>query len=172
MRIPLKIKVHPVVREFIISTTGSDVIEPIKNSDFYHRVHFILQLSPSNYTEIYKKRRFKNEATITILVGRCNLIPEKHNPLCRNYLDDYRQHLISKELYSRFKRNFHNFMLGYMRGGGKQQKMGIEDFLTVYNIIGNEIKFEMLKKSWDRSEEKRLMTENLAHISSFKEICI
>lgn len=154
MRIPLRVKVHPVVKEFIVSTTGSDVIEPIINSNFYHRVKSILQLQPKNY-KIYP---FKNHSTITIIVskfhcGRDNYIYGEH----RNFLDDRRQRFLSKELYDNFKSIFHNYVLAYMRGGGKQQKKAIEDFCQVYNLSMESTSYEMLKKSWDRSEQKKIL---------------
>lgn len=154
MRIPLQIKVHPVVREYIVSTTGSDVIEPIPNSNFYHRVKTILQLNPKEY----KKYPLESQSTITILVskfslGKENRIYGEH----RNYLDDRRQYFLSKELYDGFKSIFHNYVLAYMRGGGKQYKQAIEDFCDVYSLSLNNINYEMLKKSWDRSEQKKLL---------------
>lgn len=154
MKIPLQIKLHPVVREFIVSTTGSDVIEPIPNSNFYHRVKTILQLTPKDY----KKYPLKRAGTITILVykfslGEENRIYGEH----RNHLDDRRQYFLSKEMYDGFKSIFHNYVLAYMRGGGKQQKQAIEDFCTVYNLSLDIINYEMLKKSWDRSEQKKLL---------------
>lgn len=159
MRIPLQIKVHPVVREFIVSTTGSDVIEPLPNTNFYKRIQFILQLRPKDYNESYLKRRFRRDATITILVGQSNISPRKLNPLYRNHLDDYRQNQISRELYKGFKDIFHNYVFAYMRGGGKQQKHGIQDFCSVYNLTLDRITYEMLKKSWDRSDEKKILKE-------------
>jgi hypothetical protein len=170
-RVPLKIKVHPVVREFLVSLTGSDVIDPIQNSTFYHRIKFILQLNPKNYNQTYLNRRFKNESTITILVGWFQMCDKRIDPLSRNYLDDARQYLISKELYQSFKNIFHNYMLAYMRGGGVSQKKGIEDFCCVYNLALDNITYEMLKKSWDRSEEKK-MFKNLLATSSLKNITI
>lgn len=154
MRIPLQIKVHPVVREFIVSTTGSDVIEPIANSNFYHRVKTILQLNPKDY----KNYPLKRASTITIIVsefslGKGNHIYGEH----RNHLDDRRQYFLSKEMYDGFKSIFHNYVLAYMRGGGKQQKQAIEDFCIVYNLSLDNINYEMLKKSWDRSEQKKIL---------------
>jgi hypothetical protein len=154
MRIPIQVKVHPVVREFIVSTTGSHVIEPIPNSNFFFRIKTILQLNPKEY----KNYPLKNESTITIIVtnfhlGRDNYIYGEH----RNHLDDRRQYFLSKELYDGFKSIFHNYVLAYLRGGGKQQKQAIEDFCLVYNISLENINYEMLKKSWDRSEQKKML---------------
>lgn len=157
MRIPLRIRVHPVVREFIVSTTGSEIIEPITNSNFYHRVKTILQLKPKDY----KNYPLKCSSTITILVSNFRIGDNRIDQFSRNHLDDRRQYFLSKELYDNFKLIFHNYVLAYMRGGGKQQKRAIEDFCTVYSISMNSINYEMLKKSWDRSEQKKVLKKCL-----------
>lgn len=167
MRIPLQIKVHPVVREFIVSTTGSDVIEPIPVSNFCHRVKTILQLTPKDY----KKYPLKRAGTITILVSNFRIGDKRIQELSRNHLDDRRQYHLSKELYDGFKSIFHNYVLAYMRGGGKQQKMAIEDFCTVYNISLDKINYEMLKKSWDRSEQKKVI-KNLLPTCPLKKVSL
>lgn len=157
MRIPLRVKVHPVVKEFIVSTTGSDTVEPIANSNFYHRIKTILQLNPKEY----KNYPLRCNTSITILVSNFRIGDKRINQLFRNELDDRRQYFLSKELYDGFKSIFHNYVLAYMRAGGKQQKIAIEDFCLVYNISLNKINFEMLKKSWDRSEQKKLLKNQL-----------
>lgn len=156
MKIPLSIRVHPIVKEFYVATTGSDTITPKSNSNLYRRILFILQLRPKDYNQTYINRRFKEQDSLTIFIGRFCSSPQKIDPLYRNYLDDYRQALISKELYESFKCVFHNYVLAYLRGGGKQQKLAIYDFCSAYNLSLTNISYEMLKKSWDRSEQKKI----------------
>lgn len=153
MKIPLTIKVHPVVREFYVSTTGSDTIDLAGNDNMAFRIKTILQLTPKNYKYV----PFKSPETITLLLPNFRIGDKRVNQFFRNHLDDRRQYFVSKELYSNFKSKFHNYVLAYMRGGGKQQKLAIEDFCDIYNLSLSSINFDMLKKSWDRSEEKKIL---------------
>lgn len=170
MRIPLHIKVHPVVKEFIVSIAGSDTIEPKGDSLFARRIHFVLQLQPMEYSEKHPFRRLKDDSSITILLPRCQMGREKVNVLYRNHLDDRRQYLISRELYAGFKNIFHTYMLAYMKGGGETQKEGIESFCETYNLSMKKINYDMLKKSWDRSQEKQIYNNNSHYSGPLKKI--
>ena len=159
MKTPLYIKVHPVLKEFYKCLTGSDVIEVKPNDDFSTRIKTILQLTPKNYNVRYP---FGREDYITLLLpGKFYLGRDKYiDTTSRNYLDDRRQYFISQELYGMFKSIFHNYVLAYTRSG-RQQKEGILDFCEVYNISMDKINFDMLKKSWDRSFEKKIYKKSI-----------
>lgn len=157
MKVPLHVKVHPVVKEFYQSITGSDVIELKPNDDFSYRIKSILQLAPKEY----KNYPLKNEDYVTLLLPKSFRLSEdkRIQTKDRNYLDDRRQYFLSKELYDLVKSIFHNYVMAFARAGGKY-KDGINDFCTVYNISMNKINYEMLKKSWDRSFEKKILKKN------------
>ena len=162
---PLYIKVHPIVQEFIESRYGSNVIEIGRQDALFERIKFLLQLQPKNY----KKPIENGNGIINLLIPNFNVGVWKVNNLYRNHLDNRHQRMISNEIKDIFKKIFHNYVLAYARAG-KQQKKGIYDFCETYKLTLNNVNYEMLKKSWDRSEEKKLLPPELQVIKRRKKL--
>ena len=162
---PLYIKVHPVVQEFIVSTRGNNVIEVGRQDGLFERIKFLLELPPLDY----KQPTEKGNGIINLLIPFFNIGNKQINNLYRNHLNNRHQRMLSNEIKDIFKKIFHNYVLAYSRAG-RQQKEGIYDFCLTYNITYNKINFEMLKKSWDRSEEKLLLPPELQVIKRRKKL--
>ncbi len=163
LKIPLYINVHPVVYEFFYSRYHTDAIEITPSDSFSIRIKTILQLQPKKYI----KFPFEKGKTLTLLLPKQFRLGEnkKIDTIYRNYLDDRRQYLISRELQKLFKEIFSKYILAFCRGNKMKrgsQKNAINDFCEVYNIKLDAINFEMLKKTWDRSYEKQYLYKNVS----------
>lgn len=78
------------------------------------------------------------------------------NPKYRKYLSKEGQCVVSSELRARFKHTFHTFMYASLLANPEMlQKQAIILFIEQYKITLDHVNFEMLKKSWDRSDEKK-----------------
>ena len=154
---PVHVKIHHVIKEYYLSIYGSDTIEVSNNSSFGLRVRNILQLPPG----MYKKCSIKNPTILTFMVPDSFAKDKKGNTIktkFKGYLDDRRQYFLSLQLILDFRLIFHNAMLGYCRASRWEpgcQKTAIYSFCDTYKIAMNKVNYAMLKKSWDRSQEKK-----------------
>jgi len=157
----VEISVSPIIKEWIVSTYGSDTIQCQQDDFISSKIKYLLTLVPKDY----KPKHVEKENRITIQLinfaignNSSNLykkINEYHSFLCPTV-----ERLIEKEFARNFKSTFHNFVFGYVvstTNAVGTQKEGIETFCSVYGITMNKINYEMLKKSWDRSTEKRVL---------------
>jgi len=160
----LKLNVHPVVYEFFTFRFHTDVIEISPNDTFSIRVKTILQLQPKTYEAGSPKIPLQYYKTLTLLLPRAFDVAGKRIATeYRNNLDNRRQFLLSRELHRLFKDIFHKYVLAYCRGKKLApgcQKEAIEDFCFIHNLKLNKINYEMLKKSWYRSDEKQFLNRN------------
>jgi hypothetical protein len=178
-QITVDIKVSRTLREFIICTTGSDVIYPEKSGLLWQLLKQHLKTAPS--IEVIAAMKDKDpDEYIKIALRKCNhskvwtkkmkgpgagtFCNVTINVLYRSYLDERGQNEIAKHLRSAFKQCFHNFVQGAtFVNKDIQQKEAIEQFCKVYSITFNKITFEMLRKSWQRSGQKRKINENIKY---------
>jgi len=156
-KIPLYIKVDPFVKQFIKRIYGSDVVDVGQQDALFERIKYILQLQPKEY-----KQPIKGDYVITVFIPRFRILNKRIDNFYRTNLDDRRQKMIAGEFKKLFKKVFHNYVFGYCRSNINKsllenQKEGIYDFCLAYEINMDEILFESLKKSWDRSDEKKML---------------
>ena len=158
-KIPLRIKVHSVVWEFYVCRYHTDTIELSRNDPFSYRIKYLLQLRPMDYNRHFPHFPLENAKILTFLLPK--EFRKDDRRICttyRNRLDDRRQYLISRELYIEFKNLFNEHIMAYCDGKNLKrgaQKKAIDNFCERHNIELNEINFDMLKKTWDRSVQKR-----------------
>ncbi|NHB67954.1 hypothetical protein [Perlabentimonas gracilis] len=153
MRIPVEVKVSPIVREWTVCYYGSHVIVPRYESHFGWLLKMVLELPPVDY----KFRKLPEQECITFLLPNGKIGENRNFNVYRNFLSPMGHHFISRTLYFNFKSIFHNFMVGAIQSGAKTQKEAIEDFCIVYNLPLKHISYDMLRRSWDRSEEKKFL---------------
>jgi len=156
-KIPLYIKVDAFVKQFIIKTYGSDVVDVGQQDALFERIKYVLQLTPKTY-----KKPISGDHVITVFIPRFRILNKRIDNFYRCNLDDRRQKFIASEFKKLFKSVMHNYILGYCRSNinknmEENQKEGIYDFCLTYEINMDEILFDTLKKSWDRSDEKKLL---------------
>lgn len=154
------LKVHPSVYDFYRCVYKSDTIHLSSNSIFYEKIIGTLDVAPVKYRNSKVKKQKTLKLVLPAEVRRGN----KHPKTTNKEISDRHQEMISRELYYLFKDIFHNYVLGYctsQRGANGCQKKGILDFCFSYKIDDDTMNYEMLKKSWDRSEQKKMLLETV-----------
>ena len=164
-------KVHPTIREFIISTNGSELIIPKKDDWLWFILKQNLDVPPDDYvfytpdkdsyisislldttgTKVQVRNRSKR------LLGRKDRDPSTIylNHMFRWYLSIKAQNTIASHFRKAFKECFHNFVQGALvNNPDLEQKEAIMSFCDFYRIEFNEISEDMLIKSWQRSPQK------------------
>jgi len=153
-----------MIREFIIDTHGSDLIVPERRSQLWEIVKYYLELPPPNYHFPETK---DNLIYVALLDGHTyktinkgSDTPIHLNPLFRWYLSEEACVKIAKHFRAQFKHTFHCYMQGAMANNpDMEQRQMMENFCRMYNLTLNELSEDMLKKSWDRSEHKKMVVK-------------
>lgn len=154
----VSVSVSPILKEFIECVHKGAVIKLKPDDLMCQKIKYILQLMPADFSPVNTDpNAIKIEVTNFQLFQRRGgrslfHVDAEH----RSFLNDRLQHILAKELNKGFKEIFHNYVLAFARAG-REQKEGIEDFCEVYNLSMNKITYEMLKKSWQRSEQYIMM---------------
>lgn len=157
------IKVHPVLRDFIICSTGSDLIVPDDKSPLWVAVKTHLREIPNDYKphaigpvagsiRIALPPVKNGEALYNAAAGATIM----YNYLYRNYLDKKGQVVVADLLMKSFKDKYRSFMAGYLASHPNmreisQIKDGINEFCRIFCInMDDKITYEMLRKDWYR----------------------
>lgn len=157
------IRVHPAIKEFIVCTNGSDVIEAKSRSWLWSITkHYLTTKSKVDpYPPILENERVYIcllDASSCKLTSLTDNKDRYLNTRYLRYVDPRGQRLIASELRSRFKNVFHTFMYASLLANEDMlQKQALILFLERYKISLDFINYEMLKKSWDRSDEKEML---------------
>lgn len=157
------IKVHPVLRDFIICSMGSDLIVPDDKSPLWVAVKTHLREIPNDYKphaigpvagsiRIALPPVKNGEALYNAAAGATIM----YNYLYRNYLDKKGQVVVADLLMKSFKDKYRSFMAGYLASHPNmrdisQIKDGINEFCRIFRInMDDKITYEMLRKDWYR----------------------
>jgi hypothetical protein len=152
----IELKVHPALYDFYFFVYKSDTITLSSNSCFYQKVIAALQVKPADY----KTCKFKKFGVIKLFFPYDTRFGGKHIYIGAKEISDRNQELISRELYYLFKDIFHNYVLAYCRALKNVpgcQKKGILDFCESYQIKEDTLNYDMLEKSWKRSEQRKML---------------
>ncbi len=151
--------VSEALYEFLIAEYNSPdgIIEINRQDKFFEDIKFILQVNPRKTPTVDKQ---KYPRRLTLLIPAFQLDKSiRLNVLYRNYLPPNMQRLIRNHFNRLFKLRAHTFILGCCHRGSRQSD-AIRDFFRLFNIPENSINYEMIKKSWDRSNEKFILYKN------------
>ena len=167
MRMEVNLRVHPAVREFIVCTTGTDLIVPRKNDWLWLLLKQNLETVPIDY------KPWKEPVSETIrislldasgskvMVRKPSAKPGKSasdiylNTSFRCYLDQSGQNVIARHLRSQFKQCFLNFFHGAITTNPQMEQRAIlERFCQTYRLSMTSITEDMLIKTWQRSTQK------------------
>lgn len=162
MRMTVDCKVGCILKEFIISTNGSDKLDPDKNSFLWALVkQHLVTLSSSN--PVIDRKEY-----ISILMrynesAKMYSVPSQKivsiNTLFRCYISEKGQAVIRKHFEKEFKKTFHDYMKGAMNNTDLQIKDAIEEFCNDHNLSLDRVSFDMLKKDWYRYRMKKQIQE-------------
>lgn len=172
----VQVKVHPTIKEFIVTTTGSDTIVPKKDDWLWFILKQNLEVPPSDYTFLNEEKESFINISLLDTTGtkvqvrnqskRISSIKDRDpsniylNPLFRWYLSDKAQNMIATHFRKAFKECFHNYVQGALVNNPKlEQKEAIMSFCDLYKLEFNAISEDMLIKSWQRSPQKSKLKE-------------
>lgn len=149
--ITLDVKVEPQVKAWLMAKNGDLPIVKFRDGDTLIKViHNLLAkrqrksrkiINPTDYIKIYIPKCSKK-----YIYSNCHLSEDS-------------QKMINDYLKSAFKTEFIKHMIDKIEEG-YEQKDAIIDFLDYYHLKEDVIKYETLKKSWDRSQEKAIYYKN------------
>ena len=163
----IKVRVSPIIREFYMCVNnGSDVLVCTNRDSLNEKIKYLLKLPPKDYSNIDKF-----EAILQIKLADFHILNRRVFIDYRNYLSDAGNRVVFNELNSSFKKILHNYVAAYVSSRGLSsgsQKAAIIDFCEFYNLSLTKINYEMLKKSWDRSKEKKDVEAHLFRKNTIK----
>lgn len=145
--ITTEVRVSPLIRDFVNTIYQSNIIELKKNDYLTLILRPLLCLVPENYKPFKPTDCF-------VKIQLCHQWRYGFDIRYRNYLDELGQKFLNDFLYSQFKEIFFSFVQGCVTSGIEQQK-AIELFCKAYNMNSELINFDMLIKSWNRSNNKK-----------------
>lgn len=159
----IDVKVGKVLREFIISTNGSEVLDPQKDTLLWCRVKQHLILQPAHYTRITDRSEYISIIMRGTKAGRTYNIDYGRNlqvhTLFRSYLDESGQSAIKTVLEKEFKKTFRDYMKGCLNNNDKMKIIdAIEEFCMDHNITLVNISISTLQKDWYRYRLKCTLT--------------
>jgi hypothetical protein len=156
--ITIRVEVSPILKEFYQGYCQSR-LELERKSHLLNVVASLLKPQPFG---ILPHDCDKNESIEIVLPYLSHM---GVNVEYRNYIDEEGMAIIQYELDQLFKSKLHNFVAGFIAGASHRypfntygtMKRAIETFGDMYNISYEHIHFDTLKKSIDRSLEKKLL---------------
>lgn len=159
-RMKVAVRVQPILREFLIDSTGSDIITPKKGDLVWAILKQNLETAPDSYHEpidgdnhIYIELL---DCHSTAVYSLQNSVFTHINTLFRWHLSEKGQNKIRSILSKNFKSTMHAFIQGAIAvNPDLQQREAMEEFCNTYNLTMQNITPDMIKKSWDRSDHKK-----------------
>lgn len=146
----IDVTVKPIIKEYVhFITNNTGILEIGKKDHLASVIINNLQTVPFNYKPTKPAGSF-----IKIYIPWQH-VDKKVNVMFRNFIEPSAEKEIEMHIFGLFKEVFHNYMLGQVMAGIKQVH-AIENFCEVYKLNMDLTVFEMLKKSWNRSREKKL----------------
>lgn len=153
------VRVGPILKEYIIASSGSDVLVPEKDTVLWALLKQHLVTCPTTYVPITDRTEYiqialrttKAAATYSVVSERKLLI----NTLFRSFLTNSGQNVIRRHFAKEFKKSFRDYMKGALNNNSSIQiKDAIEKFCEDNKVTMNKISYEMLKKDWYRFSKK------------------
>ena len=157
-RMTVDVKVGKALKEFIVSSNGSDILDPGKDTILWclmkqhliNRPGYMLVKDRTEY--VYITLRIKNGAKTYSVPDKRNLSMET---LFRSYLDEHGQAVIRKHFEKEFKKSFRDYMKGALNNNPDMKIIdAIAEFCADHNVTLNNITISMLQKDWYRYRTK------------------
>lgn len=157
------VSVSQMLRDFIVSTRGTDLIIADDKGPLWVLVKTHLRHIPNDY-QPHTAGPVPGQVRIALppisasspifsLAAGAKLVC---NFLYRNYLDHKGQVAVAEQLMKTFKDQYRSFMAGYLathpnQRGASQIKEGIDEFCRIHRIaLDDKIAYETLRKDWYR----------------------
>lgn len=159
--IEVDVKVGTLLKEFVVSANGSDLLMPQKDDVLWCICKQNLQTAPpvpviiKDRTEYIRIALVQTESSSSTY----NIYRQKNtriNTLFRNYFNEDGQARICTHLMKIYHSTFIVYMESHLQANPDIQiKQAIANFLTAYNIIMDYITYEALRKYWYRHQKRK-----------------
>lgn len=154
-RMTVDVKVGKALKEFIVSTNGSDTLDPDKYSILWCLIKQHLVTVPGNYKPlsdrsefIYIKLRNSNDIKVFSVPKKTRVT---YSTLFYSYLTETGQNVVRRHFEKEFKAAFRNYMKGALNNNPEMNiNDAIEEFFTDHEISMDNITTAMLQKDWYR----------------------
>lgn len=159
--IEVDVKVGPLLKEFVVSTNGSDLLIPQKDDILWCMCKQNLLTAPPVPVIIRDRSEYIRIALVATesSTRTYNIYREKNtriNTLFRNYFNEEGQARICNYLMKLYHSTFIVYMESHLAANPECKiKKAIGAFLTAYNIKMDFITYEALKKYWYRHCKKK-----------------
>lgn len=155
------VRVGAALREWVMSTTGSDTLIPPKDSTLWCLLKQHLVTSAAGYSPVGFDERgeYIRIGLRNTHAARSYNVPSGRvvqlNTLFRCFLTPTGERVVRRHLEQEFKRCFRNYMTGCCNNSELKIIDAIEEFCNDHNIDGtNYITIEMLRKDWYRYRQR------------------
>ena len=154
------VKVGSFIRNWVVSTYGTDIIKLDKDMNLWSIIKQNLDLLPNDYQPLQDREEY---ITFVLLAdGKDTLAydSQKHreyrvNTLYRCAISQKGENIIRRFLTKQFKNTFHNYMKGALNNNDALNiTEAITEFLTDSNQVVTEKVVSTLSKDWYRYRMK------------------
>ena len=151
------VKVHPALKEYIVSINSGDTIYPERGSHLWGLVSMHLQLTPPDYTPTPDTSTPDDCIRIALFDSHartwCNDLNRTiwQNSIFRNHLGPKAQRAIARHLMADFKHTFRAYMTGAINNNPDISiAEAIDEFCSDYRITMQQLTIDLLRKDWYR----------------------
>lgn len=154
-RMTVDVKVGKAIKEFILSTNGSDVLDPDKYTILWCLIKQHLVTVPGDYKPLadrseYISIKLRNSNDIKTFSVPKNA-KARFSTLFYSHLTEAGQTVVRRHFEKEFKATFRNYMRGALNNNPEMHiNDAIEEFLNDHNITMDHISIAMLQKDWYR----------------------
>lgn len=153
------IKVGPFLRQWIVSTTGSDMVRLDRRTNLWGIVIQNLELLPNDYKPVTDRTDYISIELLEIRQHPRYNIPAGRtiwvNELYRCYISDSGQQAITRYLFNQFRNAFRVYMVARFSDDDSEPiRHAIGSFLSDYNLPIDDTMIGRLSKDWYRWRQK------------------
>lgn len=151
------VKVHPALKEYIVSINSGDTLFPERGSHLWGLVSMHLQLTPPDYTPTPDTSTPQDCIRISLFDSHARTWCRDLNrtiwqdSIFRNYLGPEAQRAIARHLMADFKHTFRAYMTGAINNNPDISiAEAIDEFCSDYKITMQQLTVDLLRKDWYR----------------------
>lgn len=151
------VKVHPALKEYLVSINSGDTIIPDKGTQLWGLVSMHLELTPSDYTPVPIGGIPEDCIRIAIFNSHsrtwCMDLSRSiwQDTIFRNYLSPKGQRTVARHLMADFKHTFRAYMTGAINNNPDISiAEAIDEFCNDYSITTQQLTIDLLRKDWYR----------------------
>lgn len=151
------VKVHPALREYLVSINNSETIVPERGTQLWGLVSMYLECTPPDSHPVPEGDTPADSIRIAIFNSHsrtwCAELDRSifQDTIFRNYLSPKSQRVIARHLMADFKHTFRAYMTGAINNNPDISiTEAIDEFCEDYHITMQQLTLDLLRKDWYR----------------------